>query len=59
MFLDYRQSFKIDNTVAYNNEMNQDCGPSLKGVWDFKKGPNGDPFEKISSPDIPKLLNTD
>ena len=58
-FLNYRQTFSKDKTVKDNNAENQDCGPSLAGDWEFKKGPKGDPYIKITSPDIPKLLNTD
>jgi len=58
-FLAYRQTFKADQTVFDNNGENRDCGNSLSGEWQFKKGPNGDHYVKIISPDLPKLLNTD
>lgn len=58
-FMAYRQTFKADKTVFDNNEEQRDCGPSLAGEWEFQKGPKGDPYVKISSPDLPELLNTD
>lgn len=58
-FLAYRQTFKTDQTVNDNNGENRDCGPSLSGEWQFKKGPKGNSYLKVSSPDLPKLLNTD
>lgn len=57
-FLAYRQTFKADQNFFDNNEKTGDCGPSLIGTWEFKKGPKGDPYVKISSPDLPELLNT-
>ncbi|MBT8296142.1 MAG: lipocalin family protein [Gramella sp.] len=58
-FLDYRQTFKKNDSVEDNNAQNDNCGPSLTGKWQFKKSPKGDPYLKISSPDIPKLMNID
>ncbi|MCP9199196.1 lipocalin family protein [Gramella sp. GC03-9] len=58
-FMSYRQSFSKDHQVSDNNAENDNCGPSLVGNWEFKKGAKGDPYIKISSPDIPELLNTD
>ena len=58
-FMSYRQSFSEDHKVSDNNAENDNCGPSLAGNWEFKKGAKGDPYIKISSPDIPELLNTD
>lgn len=58
-FMAYRQTFKADKTFFDNNEKNRDCGPSLKGTWQFKKGPEGDSYVKISGPDLSNLLNTD
>ncbi|TRO67456.1 lipocalin family protein [Christiangramia sabulilitoris] len=58
-FMAYRQTFKVDHLVQDNNEDTRDCGPNLTGKWNFKKGPEGNSFIKISSPDIPKLLNTE
>jgi hypothetical protein len=58
-FMAYRQTFKKDRSVSDNNAKNSDCGPSLAGRWEFKKGPKGASYIKISSPDIPALLNTD
>ena len=56
-FLAYRQTFNSDHSVQDSNDTNEDCGSSLKGKWNFKKGPNGDPYIKINSPDIPELMN--
>ena len=58
-FMDYRQTFQNNNTVSDNNAINTDCGPSLKGEWELKKSSKGHPYIKISSKDIPKLLNTE
>lgn len=58
-FLAYRQTFKSNQSVSDNNENRSDCGLSLKGSYEFKKGPKGHPYIKINSPDIPKLMNTD
>ena len=58
-FMAYRQTFSSDNSVRDNNETTEDCGPSLKGNWNFKIGPEGEPYVKISSLDIPKILNTE
>ncbi len=57
-FLAYRQTFSADHSVMDNNMETRDCGTSLAGTWKLKKGPKGDPYIKISSPDIPQLLNT-
>lgn len=58
-FMAYRQTFKADHKVYDNNENYRDCGPSLFGNWEFKKSEKGDPYVKITSPDLPKLMNTD
>lgn len=58
-FLNYRQTFNRNKAVKDNNAENENCGPNLEGTWEFKKGPKGDSYVKISSPDIPKLLNTE
>lgn len=57
-FLNYRQSFSVDNIVEDNNGKNKNCGPSLVGIWDFKKGVKNEPYLRINSPQIPELLST-
>ncbi|WP_165499073.1 lipocalin family protein [Gramella sp. KN1008] len=56
-FLSYRQTFRADKTVADNNEERIDCGPSLKGIYEFRKDSKGYSYVKIKSPDIPSLMN--
>ncbi|MCH4822367.1 lipocalin family protein [Gramella lutea] len=58
-FMNYRQTYKLNGVVLDNNEENRDCGSSLKGQWKFKKNKKGEPYLKITSPDIPQLMNTD
>jgi len=58
-FMAYRQTFEQDKTVSDNNEKNRGCGASLYGTWQFKKDSQGQAYIKITSPDIPELLNTD
>ena len=57
-FLNYRQSFSVGNIVEDNNGKNKNCGPSLVGTWDFKKGVKNEPYLRINSPQIPELLST-
>ena len=57
-FLNYRQSFSVDNNVEDNNGRNKNCGPSLAGTWEFKKGAKNEPYLRITSPQIPELLST-
>ena len=58
-FLDYRQTYEVNQQVFDNNGSNSDCGPSLIGKWEFKEGKKGQPYLKISSPDLSKIMNTD
>ena len=57
-FLNYRQSFSVDNTVEDKNGRNKNCGPSPAGTWKFKKGAKNEPYLRITSPQIPELLST-
>jgi len=58
-FMEYRQTFEQDKTVSDNNEKNKGCGASLHGTWYFVKGPQDQAYIKITSPDMPELLNTE
>ncbi|MFV8280673.1 lipocalin family protein [Christiangramia marina] len=57
-FMEYRQNFSNDQSVRDNNGENKNCGPSLVGTWEFKKGSKNEPYLRIASPQIPELLST-
>lgn len=58
-FMAYRQSFYMDSKVSDNNSENPDCGQSLVGKWELKESKKGTPYIKLSSPQLPELLNTE
>lgn len=58
-FMDYRQTFTNSGMVRDNNSENKNCGPSLTGNWKIEKSPKGNPYIKITSPDIPALMSTE
>ncbi len=58
-FMAYRQTFQIDSLVFDNNSKTINCGPSLKGKWQLHTTSKGNHFIKISSPQLPQLLNSD
>lgn len=58
-FMRYRQTFNKNKSFVDNNEMNPDCGPSLKGDWQLINNSKGDHFIKLSSPEIPNVLHTE
>ncbi|MDT0691295.1 lipocalin family protein [Salegentibacter sp. F188] len=56
-FISYRQTFLNDSTFYDNNGETRDCGDSLKGKWQLHTNSKGDPYIKLESPQIPKLLS--
>lgn len=58
-FLSYRQIFRIDSTMNDNNGDNRDCGKSLQASWKFVKDKKGNSYLKLSSEQIPELLQID
>ncbi|GAB5400106.1 MAG: hypothetical protein Aureis2KO_16910 [Aureisphaera sp.] len=55
-FIKYKQTFFTNDSVIDNNELNSNCGPSLKGTWEITKGSNGFSYIKLSSSLLPELL---
>ncbi len=58
-FLHYRQTYFQDGSVADNNAEARDCGPSLIGKWEITTTEKGNSYIKITSPQLPELLNTE
>ena len=58
-FLSYRQTYQPNMTVSDNNGENNDCGESLEGTWKFAKDEAGNYYIKISSDQLPELMNID
>lgn len=56
-FLAYRQTYRPDMTVRDNNGDNYDCGESLEGKWTFAQDEAGNYYIKISSEQLPELMN--
>lgn len=56
-FLSFRQTFRSDMTVSDNNGEQRDCGESLHAKWELIKDEKGHNFIKMTSPQIPALLN--
>lgn len=56
-FLGYRQTFSQSGEVYDNNELLNDCGPSLKGTYELIKDSLGFTHIRISSDQIPELMN--
>ena len=58
-FLSYRRTYRPDMTVRDNNGEHYDCGESLVGTWKFAKDEAGNYYIKISSDQLPELMNID
>jgi len=56
-FLSYRQTYNSDMTVSDNNSAHHNCGDSLHAVWELIKDEDGHNYIKMTSPEIPALLN--
>ena len=56
-FMLYRQKFSISGIVTDNNAENTNCGPSLNADWEITKTEKGNYYLKLTSADIPDLLN--
>ncbi len=56
-FLGYRQIFSQTGEVYDNNELLNKCGPSLKGSYEILKDSLGYTHIRISSDQIPALMN--
>lgn len=58
-FLTYRNTYFPNMTVKDNNDTQKDCGPSLKADWEIIQNKKGHYFIKVTSDQLPELLNTD
>ena len=58
-FLAYQQTYQPNMVVSDNNGENGDCGASLVGTWKFAKDEVGHYYIKISSDQLPELMNID
>ena len=56
-FLEYRQTFTQTGQVYDNNEHLMNCGPSLKGAYEIIKDSLEYTYIRISSDQIPALMN--
>lgn len=56
-FLSFKQTYRADMTLSDNNGEQNDCGDSLHANWELIKDEKGHNFIKMTSPQIPKLLN--
>lgn len=56
-FLSFRQTYSSDMSMTDNNGEQADCGESLNAKWEITKDEEGHSFIKLSSPQIPELLN--
>lgn len=56
-FLGYRQTFSQTGGVYDNNELLDNCGPSLKGTYEIIKDSLGYTHIRIASDQIPELMN--
>ncbi|GGG39102.1 hypothetical protein GCM10011344_44970 [Dokdonia pacifica] len=55
-FLKYRQRFRESGLVKDNNDLQRDCGPSLEATWEITSSEKGDYYLKLTSDQIPELL---
>ncbi|WP_299679801.1 lipocalin family protein [uncultured Dokdonia sp.] len=56
-FLKYRQRFRESGLVKDNNASQRDCGPSLEATWEITTSEKGDYYIKLTSDQLPELLN--
>ena len=56
-FLGYRQRFRESGHVSDNNSELRNCGPSLKAEWEITTTDKGHSYLKLTSDQIPALLN--
>lgn len=56
-FLSYRLTYKTDMTMNDNNGESKDCGESLQATWKFVEDKHNNPYVKVSSEQIPMLMN--
>ena len=56
-FLSYRKTYTTDMKVSDNNGEHDDCGDSLYATWELIMDEKGHNFIRISSPQIPELMN--
>ena len=56
-FLSHRQLYSIDETMRDNSGQNPNCGPTLNASWKFVLADNGHSYLKLSSPQLPILMN--
>ncbi|MEM7297341.1 MAG: hypothetical protein AAF391_03645 [Bacteroidota bacterium] len=56
-FLVHRQHFSKSNTFRTSSEGRSDCGDDLGGNWSFVKDQNGFNYLRVSSDQIPELMN--
>lgn len=56
-FLSYRATYRANGTMNDNAGKNRDCGETLNATWKFVKGSKGNDFVKISSDQLPSLMN--
>lgn len=58
-FLAYRQQFSRDSTMADNAGETGECGETLLAQWKIVKDRKGNAYIKLSSDQIPQLMQVD
>ena len=58
-FLVHRQHFSASNSFKTSSNGRSDCGRDLVAQWNFVKDQNGFSYIKLSSDQIPELMNID
>ncbi len=58
-FLSYRVTYQPDMIVKDNNGEQENCGASLIGTWQIIKAEKGNSYIKLTSDQLPELMNID
>lgn len=58
-FLSHLETFHSAGTMHNNSGEHIDCGPTLNAQWEFAINKKGDHFIKLTSDQIPELLNVE
>lgn len=58
-FLSHRETYRSNMTMQNNSGDRADCGKTLTATWKFAKDEKGNYYVKISSKQLPELMNID
>lgn len=58
-FLSHREVYNSNMTMKNNSGEHRDCGETLSATWKFSKDKKGNYYVRISSKQLPELMNTD